>query len=123
MSAKNKKSFITVDGINYIYTIRGTRDNIKVIIYHSTQKDPYFTVYFGYVESWGFNMYRPKTIEILIKFYNQNHHKFTKNEFRIIEQPKLFQILLDYFFKENTHMERDRFAECCMRQTISESEK
>lgn len=113
--SENKKRFITVDKIRYIYTIRERIDDIKVTIYTENQKKPYFTVYFSYLESWGFNMYRPKTIEILIKFYNQNSHNISKNEFCIMEQPLLFQILLECYFNNSNNMERDKFLECCMR--------
>lgn len=110
-----KKTSITVDGKKYIYSVRERKDDIKITIYESNIKKPYFTAYFSYVESWGFSVHRPKTIEVLINFYNQNQQQLSKNEFLIMEQPELFQILLDCYFSDDTDENRDKFIESCIR--------
>lgn len=110
-----KKSSIIVDGKKYIYSVRERKDDIKITVYELNIKKPYFTAYFSYVESWGFSVHRPKTIEVLIKFYNQNQQELSKNEFLIMEQQELFQMLLDCYFSDDSNEKRDRFIENCIR--------
>lgn len=72
-----------------------------------TSKVSIFTVYFSYAESWGFDVYRPKTIEILIRYYYENI--VGQNEVKVSDHPLLFQSLLDYYFKDSSVCERDDF--------------
>lgn len=110
---KYKKSSLVVAGAKYIYTIRPCRNDIKIMIYSEMDKTPIFTVYFAYVESWGFDVYRPKTIELLIRFYNEN--KVQQKEFRLRDYPLLFQSLLDCYFKDDSIWKRNDFMEKCRR--------
>ena len=79
-------------------------------------KVPYFITYFSYEEAWGFDVYCPKTIEILIKFYNENSSILMKNEFRIKDNPLIFQLLLNNYFVDSSNEERDKFIEHCAKQ-------
>lgn len=106
-----KKSILVLEGIKYNYSIRPCENFIKITVYSEKSKVSIFTVYFSYIESWGFDVYRPKTIEILIRFYYEN--TVEQNEFKVSDYPLLFQSLLDYYFKDSSVCERDDFIKKC----------
>lgn len=98
-------------GIKYNYSIRPCENFIKITVYSEKSKVSIFTVYFSYIESWGFDVYRPKTIEIVIRYYYEN--TVEQNEFKVSDYPLLFQSLLDCYFKDSSVCERDDFIKKC----------
>ena len=108
-----KKAKIYIDSKEYIYTIKGGEYYKKIIVYLSGTKITYFITYISYVENWGFNVYSPKTIEILIRFYNENCNSFKVNEFKLLDYPELFQLLLENHFEGCSKGEKEQFCFRC----------
>ena len=110
-----KKSRLVVDNCSYIYTVnpKPQEDIIKIIVYRELYKLPYFVVYVTYVEAWGFDVYRPKMIELLIRFYQENCLKISQNVFYVRDCQELFQMLTEYFFADSSISEREWFVSRC----------
>lgn len=108
-----KKASLIVDGVKYIYTVRGNAYDIKIIVYPQKRKIPYFASYVTYTEAWGFDVYSPKMIELLIRFYNSNDDVKKHSEFKTKDYKELFEMLFDVFFKEINDEERKFFRERC----------
>ncbi len=110
---RDKKASLYVDRVQYIYSIRVSAYVIKIMVYRSSEKTPLFTAYVDYIEAWGFDIYRPKMIEILIRYYLENNSTLTDREIVLCEHPVLFQELLDFFFQGATEQVRMDFVEKC----------
>lgn len=108
-----KKSTLVVDGMKYIYSVRANYYDIKVTIYPWTDKKIYFSAFFSYAEAWGINIYCPKTIEILIRFYRDNSKMFSENRFRTRDYPALLQLLVNHYFADCSEEERSEFVGRC----------
>ena len=111
-----KKSALCVGNKKYIYTVSAKAYIIKIIVYLPDKKTPYFITYVTYAENWGFDAYRPKTIEILIRFYNEYKDMIANHEFRIKDYPVLFQRLIDTYFEDSASEEIDEFKKICYEQ-------
>ena len=105
-----KKAALVVDGIKYIYSVRENDYDISIKVYLSTDKTPYLGASFSYAEAWGINVYRPKTIEILIRFYQKHKEMFVKNTFRTRDYPELMELLMEYYFADSSDKEREAFV-------------
>lgn len=108
-----KKAILQVDSKEYIYSIKGGTYYKKVIVYPDDTKVPYFIAYISYIEAWGFDVYSPKTIEILIRFYNKNRSMLGVNEFKTLENLDLFQQLLEIYFENYSVEEKEEFHKRC----------
>lgn len=114
-----KKAILVVDDVRYLYTVTGKGEYIKVIVYLDS-KVPYFTAYFSCAEAWGLDVYAPKTISILIGFYNENSSAFEQNKFIVKECPELFRRLVDYHFTNGSHAVREQFFKACKDTNIED---
>lgn len=110
-----KKSRLIVDNCSYVYTVKPKphENVIKITVYQDLCKQPYFVVYFTYTEAWGFDVYRPKTIELLIRFYRENYLQIPQNVFRVKTCQELFQMLMEYFFADSSIQDREWFVSRC----------
>ena len=109
---RDKMASLVVDQVKYIYSVKVSADVIKIIVYRSSEKVPVFTVYVNYVEAWGFDVYRPKMTEILIRYYLE-HGSADNRKIRLCEHQQLFRDLLDCFFQDAEDAMRVDFVEKC----------
>lgn len=110
-----KKASLTVDDKRYLYIVRPRDELIKITVYPDNDKRPWFVCMFSYESTWGFDVYRPKTIEILIRFYQNNPTIFSKNIFCVQDCKELFEELFHYFFADSTQNERQHFLKICQK--------
>lgn len=110
---RDKCASLSVDGERYLYSIKALADAVKIAVYRSSEKVPVFTAYVSYVEAWGFDVYRPRMIEILIRYYLRKSDTLTERKLVIREHPELFAVLLDCFFADSKEEERENFAAKC----------
>ena len=110
---RNKCASLSVDGIRYLYSIKTLPDAVKILVYRISEKVPVFTAYVSYTEAWGFDVYRPRMIEILIRYHLRKSGTLPKGRLILREHPELFAELLDCFFADSGEREREDFAEKC----------
>lgn len=98
---------INIDGNVYIYSIRESDDGIDILIYQ--EKYLILRLRESWIESWAINFYRPKTVELIIRYYQKNGLKsgLLQNE------NELFLQLTDLFFNENEKSLKESFIKRC----------
>lgn len=64
---KKKLREIVIDNIEFKYLVVEEMDNVIVRVYSTSYKSTFFEVYFIWKELHDINLYRPKTIELLIR--------------------------------------------------------
>ena len=107
-SRQIKKRSIIVDNIEYIYSVIEYTDDVRIRVYKN--KILMLITHFSYPESWGIDIFRPKTIEILIRYYNKKYIFNEKNtELWLFQEKELFEIYLEYFFTDENPEEKDRY--------------
>ena len=107
-SRQIKKRNITVDNAEYIYSVTEYTDDVQIRVYKN--KALILNLHLSYPESWGIDVFRPKTIELLIRYYNK---KYTFNrkmtELRLFCEKELFEIYLEYFFSGENAGKKERY--------------
>lgn len=104
-----KKRRIIVDNIWYVYSVIEYKDDIQIRVY--LNKNPFLHIHFSYIESWGIDVCRPKTIELLIHYFLQHYpvEKKTK-ELWLSQEQKLFDILFEYYFTdEDNTLDKEQY--------------
>ena len=107
-SRQIKKRNIIVDNIQYVYSVIEYTDDVQIRVYKN--KMLMLIIHFSYPESWGIDVFRPKTIEMLIRYYNKNYifnEKIT--ELWLFQEKELFEIYLEYFFSDENFEKKDRY--------------
>ena len=107
-SRQIKKRNISVDNAEYIYSVTEYTDDVQIRVYKN--KALILNLHLSYPESWGIDVFRPKTIELLIRYYNKKytfHGKMT--ELRLFCEKELFEIYLEYFFSDENAGKKERF--------------
>ena len=106
---KIKKRKITIDQQIYIYSIKEFDDGIDILIY---QKKPLMLrLRQSWIESWAINFYRPKVVELIIRYYQE---KGIQSGLQLLRnEKKLFLQLTDLFFSENEKYEKELFIRRC----------
>ena len=67
-------------------------------------------IHFSYPESWGIDVFRPKTTEMLIRYYNKKYILDEKmTELWLFQEKELFEIYLEYFFTDEDSEKKDRY--------------
>lgn len=103
-----KKRNITIDNVQYVYSITEYSSDVQIRVYKN--KILILSTYFSYPESWGIDVFRPKSIEILIRYYNKKYSYSQKiTELWLFQEKELFETYLEYFFSENDHEKKDRY--------------
>ena len=106
---KIKKRKITIDQQIYIYSIKESDDGIDILIYH--EKQPILRLREIWIESWAINFYRPKVVELIIRYYQE---KDIHSGLQLLQDEKeLFLQLTDLFFSENEKSEKELFIRRC----------
>ena len=107
-SRQIKKRNIVVDNAEYIYSVTEYTDDVQIRVYKN--KALILNLHLSYPESWGIDVFRPKTIELLIRYYNK---KYTFNgkmtELRLFCEKELFEIYLEYFFSGENAGKKERY--------------
>ena len=107
-SRQIKKRNITVDDIQYVYSVTEYYDEIQIRVYKN--KIFILNICFSYPESWGIDVFRPKTVELLIRYYNKHYVYSGKNtELWLFQEKELFEIYLEYFFTDEDSEKKDRY--------------
>ena len=70
-SRQIKKRNISVDDVEYIYSVTEYTDDVQIRVYKN--KARILSFHLSYPESWGIDVFRPKTIELLIRYYNEKY--------------------------------------------------
>ena len=107
-SRQIKERSIIVENIQYVYSVTEYTDDVQIRIYKN--KMPMLITHFSYPESWGIDVFRPKTTEMLIRYYNKNYifnEKIT--ELWLFQEKELFEIYLEYFFSDENSEKKDRY--------------
>ena len=67
-------------------------------------------IHFSYPEPWGIDVFRPKTIELLIRYYNKHYVYSGKiTELWLSQEKELFEIYLEYFFSDESPEEKEGY--------------
>lgn len=107
-SRQIKKRKIVVEDIQYVYSVTEYTDDVQIRVYK--EKSLILLIHFSYPESWGIDVFRPKTTEILIHYYNENYTCLNKStELWLFEEKKLFNIYFDYFFSDADDEKKNRY--------------
>jgi hypothetical protein len=109
-SRQIKKRNINVDEIQYVYSVTEYIDDIQIRVYRD--KILILKCSFSYPESWGIDVFRPKTAEMLIRFYNKNYaHKNKEKtvELWLFEEKELFDAYFEYFFSNESNERKERY--------------
>lgn len=92
-----KKRSIVVDDVQYIYSVTEHTADVQIRVY--IDKSPLLLIHFSYPESWGIDVFRPKTIELLIRYFHERHTENSQmTELWLYQETALFEIYLAYFF-------------------------
>ena len=110
---RDKCASLSVDGVRYLYSVKPMPDTVKILVYRSSEKVPAFTAYVSYPEAWGFDVYRPRMMEILIRYCLGKNGVQTGGSLATKDHPELFKELLDCFFADSREEERAYFADKC----------
>jgi len=100
---KNRK--IVVGQQLYTYSIKEGIEGVDVLIYQNKQ----FTLRLrqSWAESWGINLFRPKAVELIIRYYRR---KGPQSDLQFLYQERgLFLELTDLYFSPNEPKEKKRF--------------
>lgn len=102
-----KKRRITINNQIYIYSVRESNDGIDILIYQ--EKHLMLRLRESWIESWAINFYRPKAVELIIRYFQKNGIKsgLLQNE------NELFLQLTNLFFNENEKSEKELFIQRC----------
>ena len=107
-SRQIKKRNIVVDNAEYIYSVTEYTDDVQIRVYKN--KALILNLHLSYPESWGIYVFRPKTIELLIRYYNKKHTFNGKmTELRLFCEKELFEIYLEYFFSGENAGKKERY--------------
>ena len=110
MKQNRKKRKINIQGKQYIYSVIEYNKNIQIRIYYN--KTNIVRIHFTDFESWGIDVFRPKTIEILIKYFNKNYEVDNKTmELWLFKEKELFKQYLDYYFADENSELRSKYLE------------
>ncbi|MCP1222790.1 hypothetical protein [Sebaldella sp. S0638] len=107
-SRQIKKRNIVVDETQYVYSVTEYTDDVQVRVYKN--KILILNIHLSYPESWGIDVFRPKTIEMLIKYYNKNYVYSGKiTELWLFQEKELFENYLEYFFSDENTEKKERY--------------
>ena len=105
---KIKKRNITIDDLQYVYSVTGYTDDIQIRVYQN--KALILNIHLSYPESWGIDVFRPKTVELLIRYYNKKYIGNSKStELWLFQEKELFEIWLEYFFSDKSAADKERY--------------
>ncbi len=100
---------IIVEQQLYIYSIKECNDGTDILVYKDKQLILWLRQ--NYIESWGINLFRPKTVELIIKYYQK---KGIQSDLQLLSNEKeLFLLLTDLFFEDNDEEEKKAFIKRC----------
>lgn len=104
---KNRK--IVIDQELYTYSIKEGVDGIDILIYKNRQL--MLRLRQNWVENWGVNLYRPKAVELIIRYYQK---KGIQSGLQFLSREKeLFLELIDLYFPPNEQAEKALFIQRC----------
>ena len=107
-SRQIKKRSIIIDNMQYVYSVMEYTDDIQIRVYKN--KILILIIHFSYPESWGIDVFRPKTTEMLIRYYNKKYILDEKmTELWLFQEKELFEIYLEYFFTDENSEKKDRY--------------
>ncbi len=107
-SRQIKKRNIVVDETQYVYSVTEYTDDVQVRVYKN--KILILNIHLSYPESWGIDVFGPKTIEILIRYYNKNYVYSGKiTELWLFQEKELFENYLEYFFSGENTEKKERY--------------
>ena len=107
-SRQIKKRSIIIDNMQYVYSVTEYTDDIQIRVYKN--KILILIIHFSYPESWGIDVFRLKTTEMLIRYYNKKYILDEKmTELWLFQEKELFEIYLEYFFTDEDSEKKDRY--------------
>ena len=107
-SRQIKKRNIVVDETQYVYSVTEYTDDVQVRVYKN--KILILNIHLSYPESWGIDVFRPKTVELLIRYYNKKYIGNSKStELWLFQEKELFEIWLEYFFSDKSAADKERY--------------
>lgn len=103
-----KKRNLIIKGIEYIYSVTEYTEDIQIRVYKS--KKLILNIHFSYPESWGIDVFRPKTVEVLISYFKKNYIDNEKiMELWLFQEKELFDIYLEFFFSDKSNEVKERY--------------
>ena len=103
-----KKRNIVINGLQFVYSVTEYASDIRIKIYLNKKLILNFCL--NYPEAWGINVFRPKTVEILIHYFNKYHFAENKiKELYLCNETELFNSYLEYYFPEENDKMTKRY--------------
>lgn len=97
-SRQIKKRSIIIDKMQYVYSVTEYTDDVQIRVYKN--KILILIIHFSYPESWGIDVFRPKTTEMLIRYYNKKYILDEKiTELWLFQEKELLKSIWDIFLQ------------------------
>lgn len=110
ISIKRRK--INVEQQIYTYSVTEKEEYIRLLVYDDNRL--LFCLRISWTEAWGINLFCPKTVAFIIKYYQNNGFPYSIRFLK--DEQSLFLELTDILFDRNEQYEKTIFIKRCQEQ-------